>query len=276
MKRTFKKIMLASTVIAFLVSCSKTETNPASNPGSSTDPSSGRSFIELRGAADKWQAASNRLNPVDSIGLQHNLSLSYILQKTTYEKLNNADSVYAQSFAYGNQRFGAAANAFKPLFTVTQLSAFYRGAEAAVPTTSSLLDMTGLTGVSRDYLGRIITYLYNQNTAGLPVETIKQQIVSWEAGIASLNITSRERIALYAFGSTARYSLYAWVDAVYPGNPGGHITLQRLGLFGWIATVTCDAVGGTLGAIAGGPVGGVIAGAAFSGGVALISRYNVW
>ena len=66
--------------------------------------------LNWRGAADKWQAASNRLNPVDSIGLQHNLSF-YILQKTTYEKLNNADSVYAQSFVYGNQRFGAAANA---------------------------------------------------------------------------------------------------------------------------------------------------------------------
>ncbi len=277
MKRTFKKIMGAAGVIAMLYSCSKSETNQVDNANANAGLSTGKNYIELRGAATKWQAAANRLNPVDSIGLQHNLSLVYILQKTTYGQLRNADSVYIQSFGYGAQRFGAGpAAAFKPMFPVSRLTDLYRTLETGAPSATYLLDQTGLTGISRDYLNRIFTYLYNPNAADIPVETIRQQIVTWESGIGSLNITAKERTALYAFGSTARYSLYAWVDAMYPENEGDHVNLQRLRLWGIIATVACDAIGGTLGAIAAGPVGAVIAGGSFSAGAAVISHILGW
>jgi len=265
--------VLTLVLVAAITGCQKTE-----NVDPVATACTPQSHLQLKNAEDDWRAAANPENPFDEIGLGHNRCLSSILATVPVEGLSDASRVYDAGFEYGASRYDRSQlDRFAEVFTRDQVASVYETLRSGIPEQAYVLELSGVQGDARDYLGRLLAQVYTNDAAELSYDDLKRVIMRWEAGIASERFGDQDRMALYAFGSTLRYSLLAWQGVELPADGQGHVELRNFWhhLFHWVATAVFDAAGAIAGTAIGGPVGGVVGGAALSGGTYAIAN-SIW
>jgi hypothetical protein len=219
----------------------------------------------------------NSENPLDSMGIYHNLALDYVEQQSLGQPKSIALYV-GYSNQYMSNTFGS---------RVADLN-------TKLPSTSSI--ETLLADSSSFYFNKIDQSVYGLNvrnrlktvinsltdTAGyasMDYCTIKDLIVQHESNvIRDPSLTLEEKQQILSNTSVARYSLYHWYNKYNSKLDGGEtISGKKRKWWQWLVIGIADVAGAVVGATAGSPTGvgavaGGIAGAsgASSGAAAIV------
>ncbi len=222
--------------------------------------------------------AANSANPNDNIGVEHNDALYYLASNYTIPQLQNVNTLYNAGIQYMNNTYGPnSAPNFSTNFTTSTINNYLSVlSPSAPPANSFFTNSAPISSIGKAFLSQLLNQIYNQSAANSGYPNIKSKIVTWENQISALSVTNTEKFALYAYGSTLRYSLLAWsTNNTFTSSINFNSQNKKLKWWQWLCVGLMDAGGAIAGATLGGGVGAVVGGAVMSGGtVAVFSTFE--
>lgn len=259
MKKVIITLSLAILGIAAIESCDK---KANSVEKTANEPTTKMSII-----SDKeftWTNAANPDNPYDNIGYMHNKEVFYILGHIDNSNPTTTDA-YNAAINFSLKNFGEEnTNTFKETYSVNDIETIANG------NFNDIIESLNIASEPKYQLKLLIddisdsTYKYADN-----YDSLKAKIVKWENGILESSYEKKDMLTLLGASSILRYSLLGWSDGSFASTGSeGAAALMKGGFWkkvgAWLATAALDAVGGGMGAVAGGPVMAIVLGAATS------------
>lgn len=235
--KLFATIAIASFVFFGIFSCSEDENNGE----------------EVNVITKSSATPENKDNPYDYIGKIHNEELGKIMNEVLANNLaNNKTTAQVYQIVGGILVKDGFASSLSELSSIFPLTTF----ECLLADTSNLyrsaLNNMNLSSTVKDYMiDSLFVSLLNQSNISDDYRDLKTTIVSLESNIlSSQNINASDKTILLKVMSTARYSLYYWLNFANNLSVKSKVPFSKIFVF-----LSFDAIG----AAVGGHVGAMIA-----------------